>query len=57
VSVPPYTIAYLRLERLDDVIAWPVFTQEAYERLLAAVDDGEFGPAMVVEAREQQQVA
>ncbi len=56
-SVEPYAIVHIRLERVDDVIEWKVFSLAAYERLLAAIEAGEFGPATVLETEAQLKAA
>ena len=53
----PYAIVHIRLERVADVIEWKVFSPAAYERLLAAIEAGEFGPATVLETEAQLKAA
>ena len=44
----PLLVLHLRLASIG-VIPWSVYSEEAYEALLEAVDRGELGPAAIVE--------
>jgi hypothetical protein len=44
----PLFVLHIRLASLG-VIPWSVFSKEALAALVRAIDDGEFGPASIVE--------
>jgi hypothetical protein len=47
-GMEPLYVLHLRLASIG-VIPWPVFSDEAYQALIAAVDAGELGRACIIE--------
>ncbi len=56
-SVQPFRVLQVRLERLDAVIPWPVYSPAMLEALLAAIEAGQLGPAKVLETGHEAQAA
>lgn len=55
--VTPFAVLQIRLERLDNVIEWEVYSPQALAELGQALAAGVFGPARILKDTDQAQLA